>query len=82
MQALLSTVLASLFAKLGPQMLPVVERAAIDLARKALTAAKNGTFPDYAKAYEPFCDAIADAALVELAKIEAALLAPKLPAGA
>lgn len=74
MQALLSAVLASLVSKLGPQILPLAEKSFIDLARRGLTAAKNGTFPDWAKAYEPFCDAIADAALVELAKIEAALL--------
>lgn len=62
-----------------PDVVKTLETWAISKVKAALIAAKAGTFPDQYKAYEPFFDSLADVALVELAKIEAALVPPANP---
>lgn len=74
MSSLIQSALTSLVVKYWPLAIPAIEKTLIALFRQALTAAKNGTFPENVKKYEPIFDAFADQVLVELDKIEAALL--------
>ena len=74
MSGLIQSALTSLLVKYWPLAVPAVEKTLIALARKVLNAAKDGAFPESVKQYEPIFDAVAASLLVELDKIEAALL--------